>query len=181
MALVVILILSVRSLAGQIYQVVTWELYDKYGVFMIISAALTVIFVILAIVFVVQAVKRDHKFMICAIVALIVVVVMGVSMGALACAIVCGYWLLKVTRPEGKPLKKPIKALFVIATVAVIAAYLSWTIMSMGYWSEWGPASLEAGDWSEWETEETLQNDKNDVHHDGNGNSSTTMVFEFDE
>lgn len=134
-------------------------------------------FVVLAIAFVIQAVKRDPKMMIGAIVSLVAVAVAGVSIGAVICMIACGYWLWMVTRVHKKPFMQYIKWAIAIVTVLIIGLELIGGIMSMGYWSEWEPASVEAGDWSGWTT---LDENGNVVQIGEDGNESTYQSFEFE-
>ena len=153
MALVIKFAHYIYVTAVNVYQVVAWDMLDVYGFAMIGSAALTVLFIVLAIAFVIQAVKREPKMMIGAIVSLAVVAVTGVSFGAVICMIACGYWLWMVTRAHEKTFMQYIKWAIAIVTVLIIGLELIGGIVSMGYWSEWGPeASMEEGDWSGWST-----------------------------
>lgn len=248
MALVIKFLHYIYVTAVNVYQVVAWDMLDVYGFAMIGSTALTVLFIALAMAFVIQACKRDPKFMICAIVSLAVVAVAGVSLCAVQCIIACGYWLWMVKAKPDKLQRNMIKRvtliliavsvmLFVIGTVTwwipngfsplseeilyvlqklqyrclnpevLLVAYLFkhsenkvfrnlckvlaviWVLVTLmmildtyilswfgtGHWEEWGPeTSVEAGDWSEWSTEEDR------VYYDGEGNGVTYESFEFE-
>lgn len=152
-----------------VWRIVAWDMPVADIFYSTGTVIVALPFVVLAIAFVIQAVKRNSKMMIGAIVSLAVVAVAGVSIGAVVCMVACGYWLWMVTMLHDKPFAQYIKwfiAIIIILTIVLelVGGILS---MSMGYWSEWGPeSSLEAGDWSQWETEED--------------NGSTYESFEFE-
>lgn len=148
-------------------------------------------FVVLAIAFVIQAVKRNPKLIIGAIVSLAVVAVTGVSLGAVTCMIACGYWLWMVTKLRDKPFAQYVKWFITIITILTIVLELVGGILSMGmgYLSEWeAESSLEAGDWSGWSTLDEngnmvrMEEDENGniTYYDEEGNGATIQEFEFD-
>ena len=231
-----------------IHDAIAWDMFDAYGFMMIGTAVAAVLFFAMAIAFVIQAVKKDPKFMICAIVSLTVAAVMGVSLCAVQCIIACVYWFWVVKVKPDKQQYELVKLLTGILIVVSVGAFAVWEIsywvqfgfdslqeegllalsrlhnrvfnpevlliaylfkhsvsksfrnlckllaviwvlmtlwmivdtyilswFNMGAFEEWGPeSSIEAGDWSEWETEEDLQ------YYDEEGNGATYQTFEFE-
>ena len=232
-----------------VYQVAQWEMRNGSGALMIGSTLLAVVFLLLAAGFVWQACRKEPKFMICAIVALAVVAVMGVSFCAIQCMIACGYWMWMKKTSSDKSGFYHIKRLTIILVAFSVALFVAWElscwipygidsfrmeleyalprifvrcfnpeiflvaylykcserkafknmcrvaaviwivlvicsilyslggVFAGGYFTEWGPASVEEGDWSEWTT---LDEDGNIVPLDEDGNSSTYQSFEFE-
>ena len=164
-----------------VWQMIEWAKIDGDLELMMGSRAFVAfVFTLLAVIFAIQAVIREPKMIIGTITSLAVVAVISVSLMAVFCAVLAGCWLWRIKRAEDKPLKRSVKCLIVIAVgliVAAYAAYIAIGIASMGYWTEWGPVSLDEGDWSEWTTQDE---EGNIVHIDGDGNGSTYKQFEFE-
>ena len=181
LAVFVLLILKVVTdicaIGIGVYQVILWNMIDGDGLIMVGNDIVSLGFTVLAITFVCKAVKYDPKMIIGAIVALAVVAVVGVSIGAVLCIVICGYWFWAIKRPEDKPLHWMHKVLTVIIAILIIVGYFGVGLFSMGHWSEWGPASVEEGDWSGWTTQDE---NGNFVPVEEGGSSSTYQTFEFD-
>lgn len=173
--LMALLVKLVQYAYFTVWQVIAWKMPVSDIFYSTGTGIIALPFVVLAMAFVRQAVKRNPKLMIGAIVSLAVVAVLGVSLGVVICMAACGYWLWMVTRAHKRPFMQYIKWAVIILVALVIVLELFGGILSMGYWSEWGSeASLEAGDWSEWETEEDM------VYYDEEGNGATYETFEFE-
>lgn len=240
-ALVIRLIRSVYVACINVWQVIEWNMLDGSGLFIGGTAVLSLICNILAVVFVVQAIRRDPKMIIGAVASLAVMAVAGVSLCAVNCLIGGGYWFWLIKKPSERTIlehvyrltmillavsvavcivshisslftyglesvsievwyafthvarnlfnpevflliylfrhgrkKLPLLAAAIVIAVTLAAAFVG--VMNIGHFSEWGPeASVEAGDWSEWETE-----DGNITYYDNDGNGTTMQEFQFD-
>ncbi len=170
-------VMDICAIGIGVYQIVSWSMFDSDGFIMVGTDMASLAFTVLAIMFVCKAVGCDSKMIVGAIVALTVVAVVGVSIGAVLGIIICGYWLWAVKRPEDKPVNRMHKCLAIIIAIIVVASYFGVGLFSLGHWEEWGPASVEEGDWSEWTT---LDEDGNIVRLDEDGNSSTYQGFDFE-
>ena len=175
--LILKIVTDICAIGIGVYQIVSWNMFDSDGLIMVGPDIVSFVFAVLAFTFVCKAVKSDPKMIIGVFAALAVVAVVGISLSAVLCIVICGYWLWAVKRPADKPVKGVHKCLVAIIVILIVVGYFGFGLLSMGYWSEWGPESLEAGDWSEWTT---LDENGNIVKIDEEGNSSTYQSFEFE-
>ena len=186
--LIALLIKLVQYAYFTVWQVIAWKMPISDIFYSTGTGIIALPFVVLAMAFVIQAVKRNPKLMIGAIVSLAVVAVLGVSLGAVICMAACGYWLWMATRVHKRPFMQYIKWAVTIVVALVIVLELFGGIISMGYWSEWGPnASMEEGDWSGRSTLDEngnmvrMEEDENGniTYYDEEGNGATIQEFEF--
>lgn len=175
--LILKIVTEICAIGIGVYQIILWDMFDSDGLIMVGGDIVSLGFNVLAIAFVCKAVKCDPKMIIGAIAALVVVVIVGVSIGAVLCIVICGYWFWAIKRPEDKPVNWRHKCLAVTIAILIVVGYFAAGLFSLGHWEEWGPASIEEGDWSEWTT---LDEDGNIVRLDEDGNSSTYQSFEFE-
>ena len=175
--LILKLVTDICAISIGVYRLVSWSMFDSDGFIMVGTDVASLVFTVLAFTFVCKAVKFDPKMIIGVFAALAVVAVIGISLSAVLCIVICGYWLWAVKRSADKPVKGVQKCLVAIIAIVIVVGYFGAGLLSMGYWSEWGPASIEEGDWSEWTT---LDENGNIVKIDEDGNSSTYQSFEFE-
>ena len=175
--LILKIVTDICAIGIGVYQVVLWNMFDGDGLIMVGRDIVSLGFTVLATAFVGKAVKYDPKMIIGAIVALAVVVVVGVSVGAVLCIVICGYWFWAIKRHETKPVKWMHKCLAAIIAILIVVGYFGVGLFSLGHWSEWGPTSVEEGDWSEWTTQDE---NGNFLPVEEDGSSSTYQTFEFE-
>lgn len=139
-ALVIELIRSCFVTAANVSRILIWDVTNVMDFLMGAGTIINVICIVLAIAFVIQACKRDPKFIICAIVAMSVVAVTGPSLCAVQCIIACGYWLWMIKKPSGKTEFAHICRLTIIMIGFSMAAFLTWEVSS---WISFGFDTLK--------------------------------------
>lgn len=182
-ALSVIFIWYAFIAGGSVYNVIRWgqtEWYLTLGL-----SVLPVVFVAAAVYFVIQACNREPKFMICAVVCLAVFVVAGVSWIGILCMLAGMLWLFVIRTSESKGFVMVTKGAAIILVVMTVIHY--GMLFCFAFFCEWGTSSIEEGDWSRWETEETLNDPEwesdepvEEIYYDEDGNGSTSVTFEFE-
>lgn len=136
-ALVLKLLHYVLVTAVNLHHIIVLNLTEDIEFYTGTGSLLSVIFISLAIAFVVQACRRDPNFMICAIVSLTVVAVAGVSLCAVQCIIACGYWLWMAKKPSAKSEFARIRGLTITMICVSFATFMAWEL------SVWIPFGFE--------------------------------------
>ena len=182
-------VLTIIVAGNNIRQVVLWDMNVSEGLVYIVPSFLVMVFLTIGVYFVVQACVRDPKFMICAIACLVVAAVFGGFIGAIAGVVLGAIWFVSGKNKNDKRWEIVIKVVAIMLMTIVIVTLLKYVCMIfvIGNLGEWGTDSLEEGDWSQWETEETLNDSEwitdeavDEIYYDEDGNGSTSVTFEFE-
>lgn len=123
-----------------IYHVIARDMVEDIELVMGRGIIISAVCIVLAIAFVIQACKGDPNFMICAIVAMTVVAVAGVSLCAVQCIIACGYWLWMVKTSSDKSEFARIRRLTIVMIGVSLATFLVW---ELGTWIPFGFETLK--------------------------------------
>lgn len=149
---------TIIATGNNIRQVVSWNMDMSEGLVYIIPSFISLAFMAITVYFVTQACNRDPKFMICAIVCSTITAVLAGFIGAIASIILGTMWLVSVRSKNGRRWVIAMKAIAIMLVVIVVVMVLKYVSMMfvIGHLGEWRTDSLEEGDWSQWETEETI-------------------------